>query len=121
MAFVIVLSLLLGKLSILALSYRFFGHMDRIRPQTRFSIVLCFPLLVAMVVSPVLAAPPPRTRWGTLNPRTAEDVIVSIMIGVVNLLVDCIALYTPIPCILSMNLSLKNKMSVRAIFLTGLV
>jgi hypothetical protein len=119
MGFMVSLSLLLGKLCILALHYRFFGHIDRVRHQIYWTTALCTPLLAACVVFPVLSAPPPGKPWGVPNTHNQENTVVAMAIGVENLFVDLIILYIPVPSVISMNLSRKKKGGVLAIFLTG--
>jgi hypothetical protein len=119
MAFTVALSLLLGKLCLLTLLYRVFGHIDRVRHQIYWTGVLCFPLLASCAISPVLASPPLGKPWGTENPHNKEGSIVTVAIGATNIVVDLLIVYMPLPSIASLNLSRKRKVGVLAIFLTG--
>jgi hypothetical protein len=82
MVFMVSLSLLLVKLRILDLHFRFFGHIDRVRHQIYWTTALCTPLLAACVVFLVLAAPPPGKPWGVPNSHNQESKFVAMAIGV---------------------------------------
>ncbi|PSN62396.1 hypothetical protein BS50DRAFT_638042 [Corynespora cassiicola Philippines] len=118
-AFLIALSLFLGKMCLLTLYYRFFGHIDLVRHQLYWTGALCFPLLAACIIAPVLASPPLGKPWGTENPHNEEGSIVSMAIGIENTIVDLLILYIPIPTIMTLNLSRPKKNGVLVIFLTG--
>jgi hypothetical protein len=115
------ISLFLGKLCVLALYYRIFNHITHVRWEIYLSVVLALPLLVASIVMPINSAPAAGTSWGTPNPHNDDNTKVSLAVGIVNLLVDLFVLYIPIPIVLKMNLSLKRKIGVLAMFLTGLM
>ncbi|KAF2878466.1 hypothetical protein BDV95DRAFT_22667 [Massariosphaeria phaeospora] len=119
MGFLVIFSMLLGKLCLLTLYYRIFGHIDSVRRQLYLTGALCFPLLAVCIIQPVLASPPHGKPWGTPNPHNTEGSIVAMGTGVVNILVDLLILYIPIPPIVKLNLSRKKRAGVLAIFLTG--
>lgn len=117
------ISLWTGKMCILALFYQFFGHADRVRYQIWVVFVMCLPLLSMAIFMPIQSAPAPGKPWGTtLNPKNSDsNVKASLAVGVVNLLVDLMIFYIPIPVIVTLNLNRRKKVGVLAIFLTGLM
>jgi hypothetical protein len=113
--------LLLGKLCLLLLYYRFFGHIKHVRYQIYTSTFLTLPILVFSIVFPILSAPPLGKPWGTPNPHNDSNRRSSLGLGVVNIVVDLMIFYIPIPVVARMNLKWKTKAGVLAIFLTGLM
>jgi hypothetical protein len=114
-------SMFLGKLCLLFLYQRIFGHISKVRYQIYIAYFMTLPIFAGIIVLPVLSAPPPGKPWGTPNPRREDNGKFSLGTGVVNLLVDLFILYIPIPVIASMNLSRRKKTGVLVIFLTGLM
>jgi hypothetical protein len=115
------MSLYLGKCCLLAMYYRIFGHIDRVRYQIYVTLVLGFPLLFSSIFTPVIFGPPPGTPWGTPNPKHPLATKSSLAVGIDNLLVDILILYIPIPVIATLNISRRRKIGVFMIFLTGLM
>lgn len=111
--------LFLGKICLLLLYYRFFKHMDHVRYQIYAAAVLTIPILAASIALPIGAAPPLGKPWGTPNPLNKSNMGLALGLGVVNLVVDLIIFYIPIPVVLKMNLDRKTKAGVMTIFLTG--
>jgi hypothetical protein len=101
--------------------YRVFGHIDRVRYQIYFTLVLGIPLIFSSIFQPIVSGPPPGTPWGTPNPKNNFATRSSLAVGIDNLLVDLIILYIPIPVIAQLNISRRKKFGVLMIFLTGLM
>ena len=117
------LALFLGKLCLLALYWRLFGHIKHVRYQILLVVVFSLPLLSTVIIMPVQAGPPPGKPWGTIiNSKNSEsNVLISLIIGVVNAVVDLFILYIPIPVVVKLNLNRRKKAGVLAIFMTGLM
>jgi hypothetical protein len=119
--FLAMFALFLGKCCVLALYLRIFGHLTHMRYQIFGSVVLALPILAASIVMPINSAPADGKSWGVPNPRNEDNTKVSMAVGIVNLIVDLVVLYIPIPVVVRMNLSWKRKFGVLAMFLTGLM
>jgi len=121
--FLAAISLWTGKMCLLALFYQFFGHIDRIRYQIWAVVVLCLPILSMAIFMPIQSAPSPGQKWGTtINSKNSDNNVKgSLAVGVINMVVDLLIFYIPIPVIVKLNLTPRRKAGVLAIFLTGLM
>ena len=108
--------LYLGKCCLLAMYYTLFGHITRMRYQIFGTAILALPILASGVVLPILA-----TALRQKTTSTAANVGITIAPGIVNLVVDLLILYIPIPTVAKMNLTRRRKWGVLAIFLTGMM
>jgi len=114
-------SLLLGKLCLLTMYYRIFGHNRVVRWQLIGTAILTLPLLACTIAQPVLIGPPAGKPWGTRNPHPGKAVIANLMVGIDNLVVDICIAYIPIPVIRGLNLSKNKKRGVMTLFATGIM
>lgn len=113
------LALLAGKFCLLSIYYRIFGHIKKVRWQIYGAGALTLPIFVSMIVQPVMIAPPPGKPFGCPNGDKESMVIVGLMGGIDNLLVDLVIAYIPLPVINQLNLSRNKKNGVIALFATG--
>lgn len=112
-------TLFLGKLCMLAMYYRIFGHIPKVRWQIIVTAILALPLFAAIIIRPVMSGPPIGKPWGVRGPWSKYIDIPGLMIGVDNIIVDACIAYIPIPIIYKLNLSASRKKGVLALFATG--
>lgn len=113
------LALLTGKFCLLSMYYRIFGHIKKVRWQIYGAAALTLPILMAVIIQPVMIAPPPGKPFGCPNSNNENMVIVGLMGGIDNLLVDLVIAYIPLPVINRLNLSRNKKNGIIALFATG--
>jgi hypothetical protein len=115
------LALFLGKMCLLALYWRLFGHITHVRWEILAAVILSLPLLSSAVIMPVQAAPPRGKPWGTIvnNKNSEDNVLLALVIGVVSLLVDILIFCIPIPIVARLKLNRRKKAGILAIFMTG--
>jgi uncharacterized BrkB/YihY/UPF0761 family membrane protein len=112
-------SVFLGKLCLLFLYRRIFGHITKVRYQIYIALFMTLPIIAGVVAFLVIETPASGILQRTLKEHQIRKL--SLAIGVVNLLVDLLVLYIPIPVIVKMDLSRERKAGVLIIFLTGLM
>ncbi|CAI6333010.1 unnamed protein product [Periconia digitata] len=114
-------TLFLGKLCLLTMYHRVFGHMQKVRYQLIVTAVLALPLLAATIIRPVMVGPPVGKPWGTRNPAMKGADIPGLMIGIDNIVVDACLAWIPVPVIWGLKLEGGRKKGVMALFGTGLM
>ncbi|KAI9660715.1 MAG: hypothetical protein M1821_010067 [Bathelium mastoideum] len=114
-------SLWLGKMCMLTMYYRLFGHIRKTRWQLYGTGALTLPIFIAIILQPSLIAPPAGKPWGTPNPHVNNAVIPSLMVGIDNLLVDLLIAYIPIPILRRLNLTQSKKNGIIALFAMGFI
>ncbi len=112
-------SLWLGKLCLLTMYWRIFGHITKVRWQIYGVAAFTLPIFAAIFVQPALVWPVDGKPWGTPNPRVEKAVIPSLMVGIDNLVVDILIACIPLPIIARLNLSPSKKKGVILLFATG--
>lgn len=121
------MGLLLSKLSILLLILRLFSP-KKINRRTRYMVFLGIfvassTALVTIIVSSAMCAPRVGESFGRPNviARCYDQRMWVPIRGAVNLILDLYILYLPIPMIWKLKLSLKRKVGISSIFMTGLM
>lgn len=103
------------------LYYRLFGSKNYMRYAIVFGISFSFLFYFgAMTATAILCAPKVGHPWVEAK-CTQVVAAVGLSIGIVNLALDIFLLILPIPVILSLQLSVKKKIGILAIFMVGLV
>jgi hypothetical protein len=113
------LALLAGNFCLLSMYYHLFGHIRKVRWQIYGAGLLTLPILVAMIVQPIMIAPPLGKPFGCPNGDKEKMVIVGLIGGIDNLLVDLVIAYIPLPVINQLNPSRNKKNGVIALFAAG--
>ena len=120
--FIGALGLLFSKLSILLLLLRLFSPN---RWTRRLVIIgMCWATVVtatSIIIAGALCAPRPRESFASLSllSRCQRQKTWAVIQGASNVLLDFYILYLPLPLIWGLNLSMKRKLGVTGIFMTG--
>jgi hypothetical protein len=115
-------AILLGKCCVLALYYRIFGRSRTIRCQIYATLILCIPIVATGMALVVLFAPGPGGSWANsklVDTTERRNEWMPLVSAVISLVVDLSILIMPIPVIVRLNMSRRNKGGVLALFLTG--
>ena len=116
-----------GKTSLLSFYYRVFSSVKLFRYKIYGAIIVCALFQLAMV--PIVAAscaPKIGQSWGLESatadiPRCDKSLVYGVIQGTTNVVLDVYILYLPIPVVLGLNLSMRRKLGVLAIFMTGML
>ena len=84
-----------------------------------FTVALLANLL--MVPVDAIFCSPPHGDWSKTNPKCNTTYYFALVNGTMNVIIDLIAFYLPIPPVLKLHMSLQRKIGVLAIFATGLL
>lgn len=118
------LALFFSKVSILLLLFRVFSTKRRTRLFIYFGIVWAALIgCTALVVACALCIPRGNESFDSLPSieRCTHQEIWAVVQGALNVALDLYILYLPIPLVLALQLGLKKKLGVLAIFMTGLM
>lgn len=118
------LTMLLVKIAIFLLYYRFFSidRWTRIAIHIGMGVTSCFyPAMV--IVEIVLCTPKPKQSWAPMNSRgrCSRGQALAEIYGVFGLVSDLYVFILPLPVLRRLNMSSKKKIGVTATFLTGLM
>ena len=75
--------------------------------------------LASIPLNAAFCAPAVGASWAPPNRNCPKSYVYALFAGAANVLVDLCVIYLPIPMILGLNLPLKKRIGVLAIFLTG--
>jgi len=112
----------LGKISLLALYHRIFGHILMVRYTIYCAAVIGFIILAMSSMQDILCSPPTSAGWKSAHePHCNRTWKYSIVQGLLSVMLDLYILIMPIPIISRLNLALKRKIGIMLIFLTGIL
>lgn len=113
-----------AKLALFLLYYRIFA----LNSRTKFAIYLgivvnCLFYIASAIAHLVLCIPRPSDGW--TSPRYAarcnKSRVLDIIVGIFGLISDLYIFILPLPVLWRLQMPLKRKLGVMAIFLTGLM
>ena len=112
-----------AKTSIFLLYYRVFTPNKFLRYIISVGIAFCFAVyLASLAVAVYYCAPHPDKAWDLLVLYSCSRIrYYQIISGVANLALDIFMIGLQIPVILRLQLPLKKKIGVLAMFMTGLL
>lgn len=118
------LTMLLVKIAIFLLYYRFFAidRWTKIAIHIGMGVTSCFyPAMV--IVGMVLCIPEPKQSWESMKTRERCSRVQALaeIYGVFGLVSDLYIFILPLPVLRRLNMSSKKKIGVTATFLTGLM
>ena len=108
-----------GKAALLLLYYRIFAPSRSFRWKIYVTIAIAFLSNIAMIPVDAILCSPPRGEWEKPNPNCDKSYHYGLVQGTFGVLVDLIAFYLPIPMVLNLQMPLRRKIGVLAIFATG--
>jgi energy-converting hydrogenase Eha subunit A len=111
----------MGKMTLLALYLRLFGHMQRIRWSIYAASFFALTLLVMTPLDAVKCGRIKGQEWGMMDPACEETYLYGVVQGTASLLIDLFILALPVPIIMRLNLSRRKRYGVLTIFLTGIL
>ena len=114
-------ALFTGKAALLLLYYRIFSPSSLFRWQIYVTLAVAFVSNVAMVPVDAVLCSPPHGNWGATNPNCVKSYYYGLVHGPINVIIDLVALYLPIPMVLKLQMPLRRKLGILAIFATGLL
>lgn len=111
------------KTSLFLLYYRVFAPNKFLRYIITVGIAFCFAVYLAnLAVAVNYCAPHPGKAWDLQVLYSCSQIgHYNIISGVANLALDIFMIGLPIPVILRLQLPLKKRLGVLAIFMTGLL
>ena len=112
-------AIFLGKASLLLLYRRVFAPSRSFRVQVYILLVICFLSQVSFVPINIALCGPGDPEWLTLSPQCTKSYSYGLVQGASNILVDLAIFIMPIPMVARLQLPLKKKIGVLAIFMTG--
>lgn len=111
-----------AKLSVLMLYLRVFGINRPFRYTVFFVMTIWTMYIIADVLVITFECNPVQKAWDPLVPGHCINIInVGVAIGYFNLITDCMILILPIPMLWSLQLALRMKLAVLAMFMTGVL
>lgn len=115
--------LFFAKSSLFLLYYRLFTTQKFIRHAIVFGIAFSFIIYFSnMTIIAVLCAPQVGHHWDWMTAvKCSRSSVSGFALGVEHLALDMYLLILPIPIILPLQLSVKKKIGVLAIFMVGLL
>ena len=109
-----------GKAAVLLLYYRVFSPSRSFRWKIYAILVVAFVSnVVSIPLNAALCSPPRGKSWAVHDPKCDESFNYGLVVGIINVMIDLMAFCLPIPMVLSLQLPLKRKIGVLAIFATG--
>lgn len=109
-----------GKSSLLLLYYRIFSPSKAFRYKIYGGLIFAAISQLAIIpIDSIYCAPPAGTSWAIFNPNCYKSYGYGIAQGLSNLLLDLFIFYLPIPVIWHLQMPLKKRIGVIAIFMTG--
>jgi len=114
--------LLFGKLSILFLFSRLFS----VSPRTKLVIIGVMIFTTAYTVAILGVSVGSFVQCGSFEDMTTDfckamGTSISVVQSVINVITDFLVLFIPLPMTMALNLPVKKKLAVSAVFLTGLM
>lgn len=105
------------------LYYRIFEPQKVIRYAIIFGITFSFPIyLLHMTASAIICTPKVGHPWTlAVSARCSRAAVYSVVVGITNLILDILLLILPILVILPLQLSVKRKIGILAVFMAGLL
>lgn len=114
-------ALFTGKAALLLLYYRIFSINSSYRWKIYVTLAIAFVSNIAMVPVDAVLCSPPHGHWGATNPNCRKSYYYGLVHGPINVMIDLVAFYLPIPMILQLQIPLRRKLGILAIFATGLL
>lgn len=115
-------SIFCGKCSLLLLYYRVFSPNKAFRYKIYGTTAFCFVSQMAFVpVTSILCTPPRGSPWGVPNPNCTKAFNFGLVPGISDILIDLYAIYLPVPMVLRLQMPLRRRIGLIAIFMTGLM
>ena len=114
----------LAKSSLLLLYLRVFGLEKAVRYTIYFALAFMFVLYwVSIPVTGYYCAPSPGNGWsiGSVGKRCNKATIVGLFQGPLNVAFDLFIISLPVPIVLRLQLSFRNRVAVLVLFLTGIL
>lgn len=114
-------TLFFAKTSLFMLYYRLFKTKKFIRYAIIFGVTFSFLFYcTTMIISAVMCAPAVGHPWDlTVGVKCGDFLILGLLLAVVNLVLDLFLLILPIPVIVALQLSVKKKIGILAMFIVG--
>lgn len=112
------------KLSLFLLYFRLFGPNLRIRYLIYFGIVFTALFYIACMLVGVISCSPSKgqTRLAAaLSSRCNNTKTLSYVMSIVNIISDFYLLCLPIPVVWTLQLQVRKKIGVIAVFMTGIM
>ena len=116
------LALFFAKLSLFLLFLRLFSPDRKLKCLVYLGILFSGALsLTSVVVSGALCSPRPGQPWNDLRVilRCSTERYFAVIQGVLNMLLDFYILYLPIPVLWKLQLPVRKRVGVIAVFMTG--
>ncbi|KAL6836946.1 GPCR, PTH11-type [Trichoderma camerunense] len=117
--------LLLGgcvKLTFLFFYYRIFSETNKMRYLVIFGIVLVVGFSVSLFFGNVFSCIPVEKAWNPIVPgHCLNPVILPYVSGISSSVLDLYTLVLPVPVLVGLNMDLKRKVKVIAVFSIGLL
>lgn len=112
-----------AKLSLFMLYYRLFKPQKLIRYAIIFGATFSFLFYFSnMIVNAILCSPKVGHPWNVaVGVKCARTGVFAVILGIINLILDMFLLILPILVILPLQLSVKKKIGISAIFMAGLL
>lgn len=114
----------LAKSSLLLLYLRIFGLEKAVRNTVYFTLAFIFGLYwVSIPITGYYCAPSPGNEWSiaSVGKRCTKATIVGLVQGPLNVAVDLLIISLPVPVVLRLQLSWRNRVAVLVLFLTGIL
>lgn len=110
------------KLTILFFYRRVFGSKSKVKWATAIGIVLVICLNGGVFLANLFSCRPIQRTWNPMVPgQCFNPVILPYLSGVSSFLTDLYVLVIPIPVIWSLNLDVKRRLRVMAVFGLGIL
>ena len=113
-----------AKLSLLLLYLRIFGPQKSTRYAIYISIAFAFCLYwINIPIEAYYCAPSAGKGWtlSEIGPKCWSTIILGLVQGPLNVLLDLILFILPIPVVIGLQMSFRRRMAVLAVFFTGLL
>ncbi|KAL2047262.1 hypothetical protein N7G274_001281 [Stereocaulon virgatum] len=121
---ILALGNLFAKLSILLLLLRLFSPTKTFRYMVYFGIMWTTVIpLTSIIVASALCAPRKHESFGSFSllDRCAQTKTWAVVQGVLNVCLDFYILYLPVPLVWKLQMEIRRKLGVMAIFMTGFI
>lgn len=113
-------TMLITKLSILLMFSRLFMPNRQTRHLNQFIIWFNVLFYLSVLIPSIIGCIPRRKIWQRWTPGTCvNEPALWLITAVINLLSDLSIILLPIGCVCRLQLSLKRKLAISAVFATG--
>ena len=117
-------SMFFAKASLLLLYLRIFGTKKIARYAIYFCLIFAFcQYSVNIPVEAYYCAPSAGKAWTLSNllPKCEQSLYLALVQGPLNLILDLVIFVLPIPVVMGLQMSLRKRVAVLAVFFTGLL